>query len=106
MVISILCALSSFDDCKETIVSSGMLQKIDGGNILTTKTLAISYLTMFGNISNSNEMRTRILNAGTIDKFKTMCMSDDPFIEVIVIKTIYSLSCAPENLAGLTDYET
>jgi hypothetical protein len=101
--IHILCSLSHFNDCVEQIVSSSMLGCIDAGSIFNQKSLAIAYLTMFGNISNHAEMRTKILNERTIEKFRQICMNDDAFTDVIVIKTVYSLSCSKENIVKLAD---
>eukprot|EP00606_Chrysophyceae_sp_TOSAG23-5_P000973 GSChrysophyteH2.ASY1.ANO1.502.1 assembled CDS len=103
MTIGILCALSQFDDCKEGIVSSGMLRKVDAGSIFASKALSISYLTMFGNIASDETMRTKILNDKTLDKFRSMCFVEDPFIELTVVKTVYSLACAKENLPTLSE---
>eukprot|EP00605_Chrysophyceae_sp_TOSAG23-4_P002041 GSChrysophyteH1.ASY1.ANO1.2260.1 assembled CDS len=103
MAIGILCALSKFEDCKEAIVSSGMLRKIDAGNIFASKALSLSYLTMFGNIACNTGMRTKILNDRTIEKFQSMCFVEDAFIELTVLKTVYSLTCAAENLLILSN---
>ena len=67
----------------------------------TKKSLAIAYLTMFGNISNQESMRTKILNDRTIEKFRQICMSDDSYTDLVVVKTIYSLSCSKENIKRL-----
>ena len=93
--IHILCKLSYFD-CTEAIVESGLMRVIDAGSIFNQKSLAIAYLTMFGNISNQESMRTKILNDRTIEKFRQICMSDDSYTDLVVVKTIYSLSCSKE----------
>ena len=99
--IHILCKLSYFADCTEEIVESGMMKIIDAGSIFNQKSLAVAYLTMFGNISNQESMRTKILNDRTVEKFRQICMSDDSYTDLVVIKTIYSLSCSTENIKRL-----
>lgn len=105
MAILLLCSLSSYEDCTDIIVESGMLRIIDAGATFNHKSLAVAYLTMFGNIANSGGMRIKILNERSLDKMRQICMQDDPSIDLTVIKTIYSLSCALENLPKLCEYE-
>lgn len=101
MTIAILCKLSEFDDCKEPIVNSGMLRKIDSGHMFGSKSLSIAYLTMLSNIASNLSMRSKILNDRTIEKFTSMCLVEDAFIDLTVVKTVYALSCAKDNLAIL-----
>jgi hypothetical protein len=103
MAIHILSKLSNWADCTEQIVSSGMLQVIDAGSIFNKKKLAVAYLTMFGNISNDEDMRIKVLNDRTVEKFQQICMNDDKSTDLIVIKTVYSLSCSKENILKLAN---
>ena len=103
MTIHILCKLSAYNDCTEAIVSSGMLRKIDSGHMFGSKSLSIAYLTMFGNIASNFDMRTKILNDRTIDKFASMCLVEDAQIDFTVVKTVYALSCAENNIPILAN---
>jgi len=103
LTIAILCKLSCFDDCKELIVNSGMLRKIDSGHMFGSKSLSIAYLTMLSNIASNLSMRSKILNDRTIEKFTSMCLVEDAYIDLTVVKTVYALSCAKDNLATLAN---
>jgi hypothetical protein len=103
MAVHILSKLSNWTDCTEQIVSSGMLQLIDAGSIFNKKKLAVAYLTMFGNISNDQSMRIKVLNDRTVEKFKQICMNDDKSTDLIVVKTVYALSCSKENIPRLAN---
>jgi hypothetical protein len=98
-----LCLASQSESCREAIVKSGLLGKIDATTIFTKPRVSYAYLTMFGNLANNAEMRTELLDERSISRFHQICQSKDLQLTMAVVKAIYCVSCAPENIATLVD---
>lgn len=98
-----LCVASQSESCRSVIVSSGMLHMIDVSTIFSQHRVSFAYLTMFGNIANNPSMRTELLDNQCLSRFSHICMSADPSLDMAVVRALYCLSCASENLTKLVD---
>lgn len=98
-----LCIISMSPTCRERIVNSGMLQMIDASTIFASQSLSYAYLTMFGNIANNPSMRTKLLDDRSLNRFQQICMAGDANLDLAVMKAIYCISCARENISKLAD---
>lgn len=67
-----LCLASQSELCREEIVSSGMLQKIDPSAIFSRDgTISYAYITMFSNIANNNGMvRSDVLDDNLVERLE------------------------------------
>ena len=98
-----LCIISMSESCRERIVNSGMLQMIDASTIFASESLSYAYLTMFGNIANNPTMRTKLLDDRSLNRFQQICMAGNANLDLAVMKAIYCISCARENISKLAD---
>lgn len=103
MCILCLCLASQSESCREVIVSSGLLGLIDSSSIFTEARVCYAYLTMFGNIANNPLMRKKLLDDRAIQRFRQICVVNDPQLDFAVAKAVYCVSCAPENIAKLAE---
>jgi hypothetical protein len=101
MCIFCLCLASQSESCRANIVSTGVLRLIDVSSIFHDASVSYAYLTMFGNIANNPKMRTQVMDEQSVSRFTHICEAHDPSLDSAVIKALYCLSCAKENISKL-----
>ena len=96
-----LCLASQSESCRTGIVSSGMLQMIDSNTIFSDPIVSYAYITMFGNIANNPNMRSKVFDEHLIERFERICDSNMLHLQIAVAKALYCLSCSQENIPKL-----
>jgi hypothetical protein len=104
----ILCLslISQSQSCRADIVHSGMLNMIEVTNIFAEPNVGYAYITMFGNIAMDPAMRTYLLDKQAIERFLQICSLKDHNLTFAVLKALYWISCAPENIYCLAEFNT
>lgn len=97
-----LCLTSQSETCRITIVSSGMLLKIDPSIIFSSnRIITYAYITMFSNIANNPKMRTKVMDDHFLSHMKRILLLQDELLNLAVMKALYIISCAAENIPRL-----
>lgn len=104
----ILCLslISQSPSCRSDIVQSGMLKMIEVSTIFSEPSVGYAYITMFGNIAKDPGMRTYLLDKQAISRFLQIVKSNDDTLVMAVVKALYSISCAADNILCLAQFNT
>ncbi|CAM9454047.1 unnamed protein product, partial [Ectocarpus fasciculatus] len=104
----ILCLslISQSPSCRTDIVHSGMLKMIEVSTIFSEPSVGYAYITMFGNIAKDPAMRTYLLDKQAISRFLQIVKSNDDTLVMAVVKALYSISCASDNIFCLAEFNT
>lgn len=104
----ILCLslISQSPSCRTDIVQSGMLKMIEVSTIFSEPSVGYAYITMFGNIAKDPDMRTYLLDKQAISRFLQIVKSNDDTLVMAVVKALYSISCAKDNILCLAQFNT